>query len=248
MLSNREHSGEGEKTAKMSSDTERTLKGVKIFAGLDDQALAELEQKCRWDAVEPDVQVITHQDSSNDVTFVIKGKARVIIYSLAGKTVTFRDIDEGDFVGELSALDGAPRSASVEAVERCVVAHMPSDVFLEAIVTHRAVTETTLLHFTNQIRSLTERVFEFSTLAVRNRIQAELLRLTNFETEDDGTARLSPAPTHAEIASRVSTHREAVTRELQRLTQMGLIEREGRSLKITDVDRLEHMVQEVVGN
>lgn len=232
----------------MPSDTEKTLKGVKIFAGLNDETLAALKEKCRWEAVEPEVQVITHQDSSNDVTFVIHGKARVIIYSLAGKTVTFRDIDAGDFVGELSALDGAPRSASVEAVERCVVAHMPSAVFLEAIVENRAVTEATLLHFTHQIRSLTERVFEFSTLAVRNRIQAELLRLTDFQTEDDGTARLSPAPTHAEIASRVSTHREAVTRELQRLTQLGLIERQGRSLKITDVDRLEHMVQEVVGN
>ncbi len=240
--------GEGKAITHMPSETEKSLKGVKIFAGVDEQTLASLADKCRWEAVEPDVQVITHQDSSNDVTFVIKGKARVIIYSLAGKTVTFRDIEAGDFVGELSALDGAPRSASVEAVERCVVAHMPSPVFLEAIVTNRTVTEAALLHFTNQIRALTGRVFEFSTLAVRNRIQAELLRLTDFETEADGTARLSPAPTHAEIASRVSTHREAVTRELQRLTQMGLIERQGRSLRITDVARLEHMVQEVIGN
>ncbi len=232
----------------MPSDHERNLKSVKIFAGVDDEALSQLADKCRWEIVEPEVQVITHQDSSNDVTFVIEGKARVIIYSLAGKTVTFRDIDAGDFVGELSAIDGAPRSASVEAVERCVVAHMPSQVFLEAVETNRAITQATLLHFTNQIRALTERVFEFSTLAVRNRIQAELLRLTNFEVDPDGAASLSPAPTHAEIASRVSTHREAVTRELQRLAQLGLIERKGRSLRISDVARLEHMVQEVIGN
>ncbi len=232
----------------MPSDKEKTLKRVKIFAGVDDEALSVLADKCRWEAVKPEVQVITHQDSSNDVTFVIEGKARVIIYSLAGKTVTFRDIEAGDFVGELSAIDGAPRSASVEAVERCVVAHMPRQVFIEALTTNTTITEAALLHFTNQIRTLTERVFEFSTLAVRNRIQAELLRLTDFETEADGTARLSPAPTHAEIASRVSTHREAVTRELQRLTQLGLIERQGRSLQITDVPRLELMVQEVIGN
>ena len=125
---------------------------------------------------------------------------------------------------------------------------MPSEVFVQAIETNPAITKSALLHFTNQIRSLTERVFEFSTLAVRNRIQAELLRLTNFEMEADGSSSLSPAPTHAEIASRVSTHREAVTRELQRLTQLGLIERKGRSLRITDVAQLEHMVQEITGN
>ncbi len=232
----------------MSSDQEKSLKGVKIFSGVSEDDLAALAEKCRWETVEPEVQVITHQDSSNDVTFVIEGKARVIIYSLAGKTVTFRDIDQGDFVGELSAIDGAPRSASVEAVERCLVAHMPSEVFLDAIETNRAITKSTLRHFTNQIRALTERVFEFSTLAVRNRIQAELLRLTNLEVDPDGSSSLSPAPTHAEIASRVSTHREAVTRELQRLTQLGLIERKGRSLRITDVAQLEHMVQEITGN
>ena len=125
---------------------------------------------------------------------------------------------------------------------------LPSQVFVEAIKAHGPITDAALLHFTNQIRALTERVFEFSTLAVRNRIQAELLRLTDFEVDADGAASLSPAPTHAEIASRVSTHREAVTRELQRLAQLGLIERKGRSLRITDVARLELMVQEVIGN
>ena len=57
----------------MASDTEKSLKGVKIFAGFDDAALAQLADKCRWESVEPEVQIITHQDSSNDVMFVIAG-------------------------------------------------------------------------------------------------------------------------------------------------------------------------------
>ena len=68
------------------------------------------------------------------------------------------------------------------------------------------------------IRSLTTRVYElFSTLAVNNRIQAELLRLASFTCQGGNSARIAPAPTHVEIASRVSSHREAVTRELNRL-------------------------------
>ena len=66
----------------------------------------------------------------------------------------------------------------------------------------------------NQIRSLSERIVEFSTLGVNNRVHAEILRLAREVESRNGQYRISPAPTHADIASRVSTHREAVTKNL----------------------------------
>ena len=54
-------------------------------------------------------------------------------------------------------------------------------------------------------------------------------------------------PTHADIASRVSTRREAVTKELSRLHDMGLIERRGKSLVVRDLARLSRMIDEVKG-
>ena len=102
-------------------------------------------------------------------------------------------------------------------------------------------------HLVRQVRGLTKRVYEFSTLAVQNRIHAELLRLARDHAVADGTARLDPAPTHADIASRISTHREAVTRELSRLAKLGLVEQKGRSLTIKDLDRLERMVADASG-
>lgn len=98
-----------------------------------------------------------------------------------------------------------------------------------------------------KIRALTTRVYEFSTLALNNRIQAELLRLANLAPKDGKGARIVPAPTHVEIASRVSTHREAVTRELNRLSRIGIAERQGSALVIKDVDRLAEMVHEATG-
>jgi CRP-like cAMP-binding protein len=97
-----------------------------------------------------------------------------------------------------------------------------------------------------KIRALTARVYEFSTLAVNNRIQAELLRLANLVSHGN-TARIVPAPTHVEIASRVSTHREAVTRELSHLSRVGIIERRGAALIIKDVDLLADMVRDATG-
>jgi CRP-like cAMP-binding protein len=97
------------------------------------------------------------------------------------------------------------------------------------------------------VRSLTERVFEFSTLAVKNRVHAELLRLARDHMEGENTAVISPLPTHAQIAARVSTHREAVTRELNALERSGLIERRGGTLIIPDFARLARTVEEVLG-
>jgi len=64
---------------------------------------------------------------------------------------------------------------------------------------------------------------------------------------DGKRVRISPAPTHTEIASRVSTHREAVTRELTRLSRIGLIERERNALLVKDVERLAEMVHAATG-
>jgi len=51
--------------------------------------------------------------------------------------------------------------------------------------------------------------------------------------------------THAEIASRTSTHREAVTRELNRLAKLGIIEQRNRMLFVKDVSRLRALVHPI---
>jgi predicted transcriptional regulator len=90
-------------------------------------------------------------------------------------------------------------------------------------------------------------VYEFSTLAVNNRIQAELLRLASLGQREGNSARLEPAPTHSEIASRISTHREAVSRELNRLSRIGIIERQHGALIVRDLGRLAAMLHEMTG-
>ena len=80
-----------------------------------------------------------------------------------------------------------------------------------------------------------------------HRIQAEVLRLANLAKRIGRSAHIVPAPTHVEIASRVGTHREAVTRELNRLTRMGIIQRQGDALLITDVNRLAEMLHDATG-
>src|SRR5690606_30299797 len=148
------------------------------------------------------------------------GEARVTIYSLAGKLVSFRELEPGEVFGEYPAIDRGPRSASVEARTDCLVAALPGAAFRKLVAAEPIVAQAMLPQLVMKIRALTTRVYEFSTLAVSNRIQAELLRLARLAANEGSVARIAPAPTHTEIASRVSTHREAVTREFTRLSRI----------------------------
>jgi CRP/FNR family cyclic AMP-dependent transcriptional regulator len=105
----------------------------------------------------------------------------------------------------------------------------------------------TLRLLTSRVRRLSERVYEFRSFAVQHRIHAELLRLAKATGTTHGEITLSPAPTLADIADRVSTHREAISREMSRLGSLGLISREGGALRIPDISKLAELVREARG-
>ena len=220
------------------------LKRVDMLSGLSDDELITLERQCIWRIFHAGNLIIAQHDSSRNVLFLVSGLARVNVYSASGKRVSFRDVRPGAVFGELSAIDDRPRSADVEAIENCRLIIMPQPVFTAAINAHPSMSKALLLHLAGQVRSLTERVFEFSTLAVRSRVRAELLRLAQHQSEDGEVAVLSPAPTHTEISSRISTHREAVTRELNRLEELGVVERHGRALHIVDIKTLRGLIED----
>jgi CRP-like cAMP-binding protein len=228
-------------------EPEFSLSDIAIFANLSADALERIQKRCSWRTYEPGEPIVEYLDDSDDVFFIAVGEVRVTLYSTTGKIVNLRDLGAGEVFGEYPAIDGGPRSASVEARTNCVVASMPAAAFQELLSTEPRVAQAMLPQLVTKIRALTTRVYEFSTLAVNNRIHAELLRLANLAPKDGKSARIIPAPTHVEIASRVSTHREAVTRELNRLSRIGIAERQGSALVIKDVDRLAEMVHEATG-
>jgi len=223
-----------------------SLQGISLFAGLESHVLEQIHKNCAWRSYEPGDWIVNYLDNSNDVFFIANGEVRVTIYSVSGKAVSFCDLGTGEVFGEYAAIDGQSRSASVQARSSCEIASLSAASFLKLLGNERVLNEL-LRKLVKTIRMLDRRVYEFSTLAVNNRIRAELLRIANLSPRKGKCAQVSPAPRHVEIASRVSTHREAVTRELTRLTRLGILERQGHVLVVKDVDRLELIVHDAVG-
>lgn len=221
------------------------LRGVRLLEGLDTPTLERLAGALDWRRFQAGQQVITRNAPDRDVYLVIAGKVHVVAFSTSGKQITYREMGAGDHFGELSAIDGRARSADVIALEDSLLAIMSQSTFRDLLACHEALRERMLRGLVAFVREMTDRVFELSTLGVRNRVHAELLRLARRAGVSGNVARISPAPTHGDIASRVSTYREQVTRELSLLVAQGVIAREGACLVVLDVVRLENLVADV---
>ncbi len=230
---------------------QHSLRCIPLFAHVDADELEAIEAQCRWQSYAQGEEILAYRASDDDVYFMISGEAKVVIYSTQGRLVDFRELVAGDVFGEYAAIDGGSRSASIEAQTDCLVAGISSDDFQHLIRHNSSVSYALVLHLTRQLRDLTRRVYEFSTLAVNNRIQGELLRLARENLQEgstvDGSPLISPTPTHAAIAARVSTHREAVSRQMSSLTRLGVVEKQGRSLIVRDIERLERLVRDATG-
>lgn len=190
-------------------------------------------------------RIVMQRGDKADVFFIVSGTVRGTFHSKPGKDVQFRDQYAGECFGELAAIDGRPRSAEVEALSEVFVGALKAHNFLDIATRYPSVGTKIFVQLASRIRSLSDRVVELSTLGVNNRIHAELLRLARQHGIEGNQAEIRPAPIHADIASRVSTHREAVTKEIGVLVKNGVIKRTRGVLRVIDVKHLEVMVQNV---
>lgn len=175
---------------------------------------------------------------------MVSGRVRVLDFSDSGnREIVFDEIGAGGYFGELAAIDGQPRSTHIVAVGETVTASLSGPDFIDILFERREIGLTLLLRLAEVIRASNGRIMDLSTLGAHNRIYAELLRLAKTGGKQaPNTAAIRPIPVHSDIAARVSTTRETVTRVLSELHHRGLIGREPDAITILDVDRLIQMV------
>ncbi|MDP3550839.1 MAG: Crp/Fnr family transcriptional regulator [Novosphingobium sp.] len=174
---------------------------------------------------------------ANDVYLVIEGSVSVSLVSAQGRETVLRLIEQGEMFGELAAIDGQPRSADVVAVENSTLLVTPGATFVGLIESEPVLSLWLARYLAHQVRYLTNRIYELSTMGVGPRLQAELLRLAG-NPAPDGSACITRIPTQAELAARIGTNRETVTREFALLVREGLLTREGRRIVVPSVTRL----------
>ncbi len=218
--------------------TEASLAGIECLVTLPSPARSQLVGQAKGRRYDAGAPILRCGESTRDVFFIASGVVRAMYLSNLGREVVFRDMPAGSMFGELSALDGAVRSADVYALDETFVLVLEQPVFLALLSAQPSFARHVLERLTARVRELSERVVEFSTLNVDARVRMELLRLVRRDPAQPQRGSLEPMPTHQAIANRIGTHREAVTRALSALARAGLVERRGAALVIPDIERL----------
>ncbi len=231
----------------MPNSKSRSLAGIALFSDLSPKETEALERTCQWRRYAARDHIIDQDGESRNVFFIIEGSVRIANYSLSGQRITLDDLSSGAHFGELAALDGQPRSASAEALVESLLASLESHRFLEVLETHPSVAIKVMRHLAGIVRSSTDRIMDLSTLAAHNRVQAEILRRSRLSLDAGGPAAVSPVPKFGDLASRVSTTRETVSRVINDLARKGVLERTPDSLVVLDLDRLKSMVEKMRG-
>ncbi len=227
----------------MAHEASRSLAGITLFAKLGEAELGLLESHCSWQHCGTGTRILEFGSPTREVFFNVSGAVNVVNVSLSGREVAYATLRSGDCFGELSAIDGQPRSASVIAAESTLLAALPSDRFLELLQQRVEVTFELLQRLTHMVRAGDLRILELSTLAASHRVYAELLRMAEPDAAVSGRWMIGPLPPLREIASRVSTTRETVARALSQLYRDGHVRRKGRFIYLEDREKLEAFVR-----
>jgi CRP/FNR family cyclic AMP-dependent transcriptional regulator len=225
-------------------DAKETLRETELFKFLDDEALDQVLKLIKWKQYRQGVEVIPYRDKSDDVYFIASGQVRITIFSFAGKEISYEELGSGEMFGELSAIDQLPRTANVITLGVAHIGAMSRSDFWRLIDRYPGVAAASLKRLARVVRFLVDRVYQYGALDVKDRVRTEVLRLARESMSSDDSATIQHFPTHNEIANRVNTHREAVTRELNELSRMGLIEQNQRVLTVLAVSRLMELLPE----
>ena len=199
------------------------LQNFEIFKGLTSVECADVSKLTRIRTYRPGSYIISETQNHSDVFFIVSGKVRSCAISQHGKQIYYEDLHAGMMFGEFAAIDHRERSADCLAVIETVLVTVSGQSFLDIMDAHPKVKDAVLRRVVQVVRNQMQRVSEFAFFSVSQRVRLELIRLGTELGSTGGSIEFASVPTHAEIALRIGTHREAVTRELRSLHAKGFI-------------------------
>ena len=210
---------------------------TELFGGIDEATRRRIAEHVAERVVERGQCVFT-QDQSGDRMYVLaEGAVKLFVSSRDGGMVELVRHRPPATFGEVALLDGGPRSASAEAIERSVLLVVTRAELLALLRAEEQVAEALLRTLGTIVRRTTRQVGDLAFLDLQGRVARQLLVLAG-----NGTARTRQV-TQGELASMVSGARQTVNQALRSLESRGYIRADGRSFEILDRERLERLAE-----
>ena len=196
------------------------LNKIELFAGLSADALSELSKLMKEVNFKKNSLVISQGDTTRSLFIITSGRLKVFANNEEGDQTIFSFMSAGDFFGELSLLDDAPRSASVIAVEDSTGFSLSHSHFCTFLENHPEVCPPLFKALTTRIRQMDETICNLTSRDIYGRLVQILYQ--EAESQTDGTL-MTERFTHQDLAEMIGSSREMVSRILTDLKKGGYI-------------------------
>ena len=212
------------------------LHKLPLLAGVGEEALKKIAGVLQVKTAARG-QPILHKGGVGDhLLFLLSGRLQAVDITEDGREIGLSFLQPGDYFGELSVIDGLPRSATVIACEPSIYGLLPRAHALELMHSQPLIAERMFKRLASGIR----RASNFRTILgipnAHQRVYALLEYLA--KSSHGGLIVIEKLPTQQEISIMVNTSRETVSRAIQALIQRGVVEKDLRRLIVRKPDTL----------
>jgi CRP-like cAMP-binding protein len=178
-------------------------------------------------------------DPAHEALVLLSGDVKVSVGSTEGKEIVLEVFEAGALLGELSVIDGNPRSATVTALTPIEVLAVAAGSFNDFLDRHPRVLRRLLIDVIGRLRSRVRHQLEFGAGDALGRVCARLADLADRYGSADGDAVVLHSPVNqSELAAWTGLSREAVVKALRALRQLGWIEVRGRTFVVRDLEHV----------
>lgn len=201
--------------------------------------VAELRAKGTVRRLRAGSALFVEGEQSDRVLVLLRGRVKVFATSVDGRESVLAIRGAGDLLGELSAVDGLPRSASAAALEDAELLTIDGPTFRDALDRLPEVAHHLLRLVVERLRDADRKRAEFGATDAGRRVARRLVELSGRYGESDEAGLGGALPlTQDDLAAWTGASREAVSRALGGLRRAGLIETGRRSVRVLDLEGL----------
>ena len=222
------------------------LKGVELFSELNEEQLGMIANLVIVKNYNRDETVVLEGDDSVQALYLIAtGSVQVYMTGIDGRETILSFLERGDFFGEMSLIDGEPRSASVRTVTDAKLLVIHRESFLSLIRKTPEIAMALMSELCKRLRKANKQIGSLSTMSVSGRVAGTLLNLmqergVRIHTDNGNMVTvIHNRPTQQQLADMSGTTRETVSRICSLLVKTNAIAMTGKDIVIFDEDMLQ---------
>ncbi len=219
-----------------SADLRSVSRESSLLQGVPESALKELASLALCHDYPKNNILVYQGDPPGPVFLVVSGRVKITLSNEEGKEVTLTLVRPGGVFGLISALDGTSQPGNAITVEPSRLAKFDAEAFVAWLEREKATQRALLLEFAHLTRQAYQKIGEHALMGVKERLLYTLLDIADREghPEPGGEAIIFTRPTHQELADRIGSSREVVSRLLKQLLTSDLLQAEGRVIRVPE--------------